>query len=252
MNAGRALLLAAVMAMGTASGASAVSFRIDAVDTQSQYTGFTPTPVANSGVFTFNDTANGLNVPEPGQVTASEATGIPVNSLVDLEIALDTSGFDPATGSLASATFVGTGPGAELLIWDPTGSTVLLALDIDFIDVTTVGPKPFFDGSFTMGAPSLTQYGLSSQLQVVGGTQAASVGGIGTRAVLEILVDSPVPEVSTTNVSGYLNDSFVVGLPDTPPVGQVDIALTIPEPGGLLLGAAAVLAGLGVARRRAA
>jgi hypothetical protein len=249
MKAVQAVLLAVALAVGAASTAGATPLRIDAVDVQSQYTGFSPV-VADSGVFTFNDTFNGTNPsPERGTVTASDVAGL-LSGRVDLEIVLDTSSFNPATSTPVGAPFVGTGPGPEIVIWDPTETTVLLAFDVDFIDVTVVAP--FGDGSLTLGTPNLPDYGLSSQLSVSGGTLAGTVGGIGTRAVLEIIIDSPSPQLTTANLFGYLNDSFTVGIPGSPPVGQVDIAIVIPEPSVFALGATALVALVLRSRRRPA
>jgi hypothetical protein len=244
MKAVQVTLLGAAVAvmLGWAAAAGATPLRIDAVDAQSQYTGFNPV-VSDSGVFTFNDTFNGTNPsPERGTVTSSDVAGL-LSGRVDLEIVLDTTSYDPATSTPLGAPFVGTGPGAEIVIWDASETSVLLTFDVGFINVTSVAP-------FAMGTPNLDGYGVSSQLTVAGGSLAGAVGGIGTAAVLEIIVDSPSPQLTTGTLFGYLNDSFTVGIPDQPPVGQVDIAIVIPEPSVFVLGAAALGAGMAWQSRR--
>jgi hypothetical protein len=248
MKSVHGVLLSVAVLIGMASTAGATPLRIDAVDAESQYTGFNPV-VADSGVFTFNDTFNGTNPsPERGTVTSSDVAGL-LNGRVDLEIVLDTTSYDPATSTPLGAPFVGTGPGAEIVIWDATETSVLLSFDVSFINVTSVAP--FGDGSFAMGAPNLNGYGVSSQLAVSGGSLAGAVGGIGTAAVLEIIVDSPSPQLTTSNLFGYLNDSFTVGIPSQPPVGQVDIAIVIPEPSLFALGTVALAGLVFTSRRRA-
>jgi len=122
------LLGAGAFLLVVAGAATAVS--IGGTDAQSQYT-------AVDGVFTFDDTLNGLNPsPEPGTVTTADNPALAglVGGLIDLELLLDTTGgFNPAAGFITDASFVGTGPGSEIVIWDSTGSTILLALDVSFV-----------------------------------------------------------------------------------------------------------------------
>ncbi|MGH0035052.1 MAG: PEP-CTERM sorting domain-containing protein [Myxococcota bacterium] len=228
---------------------------IGGVDAQSQYTGYTPV-VGDSGVFTFEDTLNGTNPsPEPGTVTTADAPGLAglIGGAIDLEIMLDTSGFNPAAGNLLDASFLGTGAAPEIIIWDsPARNTVLLALDVDFVNVTQILPAfpPFIPccGSFTIGQPEVSSYGVQSQLQVVGGTFAAAAGGIGTGATLQIFISDPVPTLDNTNVNSFLNDDFTVGF-NVNPSSEVTWEINfVPEPGTTLL-ACSGLAGLAMAGR---
>lgn len=240
--------------LGWSGSAAALGIELSGVDLQSQYTGFNPV-VTDSGVFTFHDTVNGTNPsPEPGTVTTeSHPLGL-VGGRIDLEIMLDTSSFDPATGNLLGAPFIGTGVPNEIMIWDSTQTTVLLAFGVDFIDVTGVTPQfpPYLpDSIITLGENVLSGLGVSSRLVVQGGTKAADVGGIGTEAVLQLTISNPDPQVTTTNLNGYLDDSFVVGIPGDPPTYGVNWEITIvPEPSTALLLGGSLLAWTALARRR--
>jgi hypothetical protein len=249
----RPLLSMAVVLLVAPLSAHAVA--IGGVDAQSQYLGFTPV-VADSGVFTFEDTLNGTNpAPEPGTVTTADGAGLAglIGGAIDLEIMLDTGSFNPATDNILNATFIGTGAGPEIIIWDsPARNTVLLALDVDFVNVTQILPSypPFIPccGSFTIGQPELSTYGVESQLAVTGGTYAAAVGGIGTGATLQIFISDPVPTFDSTVTTTYLNDDFTVGF-NVNPSSEVTWELNfVPEPGTALL-AAVGLAGLAMAGR---
>jgi hypothetical protein len=244
-TAGRALrsglgaLISLLVALGWSETATALDIEISGVDIQSEYTGFNPV-VPDSGVFTFYDSMSGMNPnPERGTVTTeSQPLGL-VDGRIDLEIMLDTSSFDPAVDNLLGAPFTGTGVPNEILIWDSTETTVLLAFGVDFIDVTGVTPQylPYLPSSIiTLGENVLSGVGVSSRLLVQGGSLADAVGGIGTQAVLQLTISNPDPQVTTTNMNGYLDDSFSVGIPPDPPTNGVNWEITIvPEPTTSLL-----------------
>lgn len=247
-RAGYAGLAAAVLL----SAGLAHAIAIGGVDAQSQYSGYTPVD-AESGVFTFEDSLNGSNPsPEPGTVTTADnpALAALVGAVIDLEIQLDTSGgFDPATDSILDATFVGTGAWPEIMIWeDETRTTLLLALDVDFVNVTQILPSfpPFIPccGSFTLGQPELSTLGVQSRLVVAGGSFAGAVGGVGTEAVLQIFISDPVPSFGTADVTNFLNDDFTVGF-NVNPSSEVTWEIEfVPEPSvALLLGAGLVALG---------
>jgi hypothetical protein len=255
--AGRMIVVVLLAGLVLPTSAAAVS--IGGVDAQSQYTGFNPV-VGDSGVLTFEDTLNGTNpAPEPGTVTTADGAGLGglVGGAIDLEIMLDTSGFNPATDNILDATFIGTGAGPEIIIWDsPARNTVLLALDVDFVNVTQILPAtpPFIPccGSFTIGQPETSTYGVQSQLSVTGGTFAAAAGGIGTGATLQIFISDPVPDFDSTVVSTYLNDSFTVGF-NVNPSSEITWEINfVPEPGTALLGAVAFAGWIAVRRTRRA
>lgn len=249
-----AAVVSFLFVLGWSGSATALGIEISGVDIQSQYTGFNPV-VSDSGVFTFNDTINGTNPnPEPGTVTTeSQPLGL-VGGRIDLEIMLDTTSFNPATGNLLGAPFIGTGVPNEIVIWDSTLNTVLLAFGVDFVDVTGVTPQypPFLpDSIITLGENVLSGLGVSSRLVVQGGSVAAAVGGVGTQAVLQLTISNPDPQVTTTNMNGYLDDSFVVGIPGAPPTYGVNWEITIvPEPSTSLLVGGSLLVWAAAARRR--
>jgi len=251
-RAGRGRLAAVVsflFALGWSGSATALGIEISGVDIQSQYTGFNPV-VADSGVFTFRDSVSAYR----GTVTTeSQPLGL-VGGRIDLEIMLDTSSFNPATGNLLGAPFTGTGVPNEIVIWDSTETTALLTFGVDFVDVTGVTPQypPFLPGSIiTLGENVLNGLGVSSRLLVQGGSMAAAVGGVGTRAVLQLTISNPDPQVTTTNMNGYLDDSFTVGIPGTPPTYGVNWEITIvPEPGTLLLVGGSLVLWAALTRRR--
>lgn len=239
-----ATLAGAGLLLGAAS-AGAAPFTLGGVDAQSQYT-------ANDGIFTFNDTINGANpVAEAGTVTSSSVAAIPTGNDIDLDLQLDTSGgYDPSSDGLLNASFAGSGPGAEIQLWDSGRNNVLLALDVDFVDVT--GFFPAFPGgsesSFSLGSTSLSTLGTSSRITVAGGTQAAAVGGVGTEGVLQLGISNPDPAVTSANTGSYLSSDFTV-IDQTAPSNAVtwDMAF-VPEPGTSLLVGAGLL-GLALRRR---
>ncbi|MCG8588431.1 MAG: hypothetical protein MJE66_04000 [Proteobacteria bacterium] len=230
--------------------AAGATIRFGGVDAQSQYTGFSGPPGPDTpGVFTFNDTVNGANPgPEPGTVTTEENIAGLVGGRINLELFLDTSSYDPATDSLLDARFVGTGPTPEITIWDAGQTTLLLSFDVQFVDV--VSASPFGGGALSLGDSPRGDppQAVNSSLLVSGGSLAGAVGGIGTEAVLQLILSRPNPALPIAGFpffNGYLNDSLTVGI-TTNPLSAVnwDIAI-VPEPDtGILVGASLVVLGL--------
>ena len=230
-----ALGAAWVLAAGAAQAVS-----LGGNDAQSQYT-------ASTGVFTFADAPNGSNPQaERGTVTTADNPALfaLVDGRIDLEIMLDTSVFDPANGLITDASFIGTGPGSEVVIWDATETTVLLSLDVSFVDVTTALPLEFAPsgGTIVVGNPVISSVGTDSLLTVSGGSYAGAAGGIGTQAVLHINISDPVPGFGLANLYNYLDSDFTVGF-DSGPTSEVVWEIEfVPEPGtALLLGMGLVL-----------
>ncbi len=256
---GLGAFVAFLLVVGWSGSATAAPIEIGGVDVQSQYTGFVPVPPdtdppADAGVFTFYDSINGSNPnPEPGTVTTESQTLGLIGGRVELEIMLDTSSFDPATGSLLDASFIGTGATPEIVIWDSTQTTVLLAFDVSFVDVAVFTPEipGLTDSIITLGDSVPDSLGVLSSLSVVGGTLASAVGGEGTLAVLRLTISKPDPQVTVTNFVGYLDDSFAVGIPGDPPTLGVNWEITIvPEPGTFLLVCGSLAAFAALSRRR--
>ncbi len=246
-----------VTALTSMSGI-ALAASIGGTDAQSQYTGFNPV-VSDSGIFTFDDTLNGLNPSaEPGTVTTADGPGLAgmIGGVIDLELMLDTSGYDPATGAPLDATFIGTGPGAEIFIWeDVTRTTMLLALDVSFVNVSQALPLEFAPprGALTLGNVQLNTLGIESQLEVLTGSFANAVGGVGTLATLQILIDDPLPNgfaLADLLGGGFWNESLTVGF-NTNPTSSItwEINFDVPEPGTTTFLISSLL-GLACARRR--
>ena len=243
----RILTLGAALVLA-AGAAQAVS--LGGIDAQSQYT-------ASDGIFTFDDQLNGSNPsPERGTVTTTDnpALAALLGGRIDLEIMLDTTGFNPATDLITDASFIGTGPGAEVIIWDATETTVLLSLDVTFVDVTTALPSEFAPpgGTIVVGNPVIDSVGTDSLLTVSGGSYAGAAGGIGTQAVLHINISDPVPTFDLADLFNYLASDFTVGF-DANPTSEIVWEIEfVPEPGTLLLlgmGLATLRRPRGTARR---
>ncbi len=146
---GLGAFVAFLLVVGWSGSATAAPIEIGGVDVQSQYTGFgrarpTPTPPPTRACSRSTNSINGSNPnPEPGTVTTESQTLGLIGGRVEFEIMLDTSSFDPATGSLLDASFIGTGATPEIVIWDSTQTTVLLAFDVSFVDVAVFTPQKF-------------------------------------------------------------------------------------------------------------
>lgn len=232
------------LAMGvllTSSAAFAATIAIGGTDDETQYT-------ASIGILSFDDATN-----SPGLVTTSDVAGL-IGAEINLELMLDTSSFDPVTGDVRDAVFIGTGPGAEITI--VSGEMVLLALDVDFVQVTSAPHsegnlgKPV--GKITLGNPLIEEYGDTSALTVAGGTLSELFGGVGEPAVLHVFMTSLAPAMTKDlRDSGYLALDFTNGVGGAAESTTWNITVgAIPEPGtAVLLGFA--LLGLAAARRRA-
>jgi hypothetical protein len=232
----------AIGALLTSSAALAIDIEIGGVDAETRYT-------ASTGVLSFDD-ATGT----PGLVTTSEIPGM-VGAEIDLELMLDTSSFDPATGDVRDAVFIGTGAGPEITI--RSGEIVLLALDVSFVEVTSAAhsgsPTGQPDGKITLGNPLFEEYGITSVLTVAGGTMSDSYGGVGQPATLHLFMSSLNPKMTKSlRNSGFLGLDFTNGLGTTAESTTWNITVDpplVPEPGtAALLGAA--LLGLAAAARR--
>jgi hypothetical protein len=252
---GLALLAAALLA--TTPPATAAEIHIGGIDAESQYTG-AGLSVADAGIFTFDDSLNGMNDPQFGLVDSEDLAGFDlIGARAGFEAILSATGddgnpFDPATGNLGKARFVGTG-GMELWILDPNdNSTMLLAFNLSFIDVTSADlafPPADPDGLIFLGDPTATA--TTSMLTVSGGTLNAVVGGIGTPARLSVEMATITPSLLVrADRTGYLNLNFTSGV-GSPPVATTNWNLTIiPEPSTAVLLGFALLGVLATARRR--
>jgi hypothetical protein len=252
-------LLAAVLLI--AVPAAALEIHIGGVDANSQYTGFVGAPTG-AGIFTFDDQFNQMNTPELGRVTSYDLPALnliqgPNQAKVNFEAILGPVSqqglnFNPATDNVKQAIFLGTS-GTDFYILDPIdNTTVLLAFELNFIEVTgatkaVAGVDP--DGSILLGDPTVTA--TSSKLVLTGGTLANLVGGIGTQARLEILMGTLTPPILTRgNFSGYLNTDFLSGVGSAPVATTVWNLTIVPEPSTAALLGFSLLGILAVARRR--
>jgi hypothetical protein len=118
------------LALITAQAASAVPIHIGGIDAETQYN--RPGAPASAGILTFDDADNGYDASQPGRVTTSDIAAL-IGADANLEVALDTSAFDPVTDSVSDAQFIGTGAMPEITLM--SGSTVLLAFQVHLLDV---------------------------------------------------------------------------------------------------------------------
>jgi len=250
-----ALMIAALL--GAVSPSTASEIHIGGIDVESQYTG-AGLGVPEAGIFTFDDSLNGMNDPELGEVDSEDLAGFDlIGARVGFEAMLSTTGndgnpFDPATGNLRKARFVGTG-GMDMWILDPSDNvTILLAFNLSFIDVTAADlafPPADPDGLIFLGDPTPTA--TTSLLTLSGGTLNAVVGGIGTQARLSVEMATITPALLLrADRIGYLNANFTSGV-GAPPVATTNWNITIiPEPSTAVLLGFALLGLLATARRR--
>jgi hypothetical protein len=246
---GWSALLGAV-ALCAANPAASLEINIGGVDSETQYN--RPGAPNQAGILTFDDEFNGWNAPEPGSVTSSDLAAL-LGADVNFEALLDTSSFDPVTGDVRNAVFVGTGAGPEITMM--SGNTVLLAFDVSFLKVTQAIPSGALGGptgSIILGNPQIDQIGVTSDLTVVGGTLNALVGGVGTKAAMEMLMSSLDPTMTKTlRNNGYLNLNVTngVGLAGVSTTWNIRVNAFVPEPHATLLVAGGALTLIGLGRR---
>ena len=246
--ADRSWLVAVGLALVTAQVAAAVPIHIGGIDAETQYN--RPGAPASAGILTFDDSDNGYDASQPGLVTTSDIPAL-LGADVNLEVALDTSSFDPVTGDVRDAQFIGTGAMPEITLM--SGSTALLAFQVHLLDVqqalhsgSALG-KP--DGKIALGNPQLDQFGISSNLTVAGGTLNLLVGGVGTRAVMELLMSSLSPKMNLAlRDAGYLNLNFTNGVGTSQESSTWNITI-VPEPSTAVLFGFALLGVVAAARR---
>jgi hypothetical protein len=238
------------LALVTAHAASAVPIHIGGTDAETQYN--RPGAPASAGILTFDDADNGYDASQPGRVTTSDIAAL-IGADANLEVALDTSAFDPVTDSVSDAQFIGTGAMPEITLM--SGSTVLLAFQVHLLDVQqalhsgSVLGRP--DGKIALGNPQLDQFGIASNLTVAGGTLNLLVGGVGTRAVMELLMSSLSPKMTLAlRDAGYLNLNFTNGVGTSQESSTWNITI-VPEPSTAVLLGFALLGVVAAARRGA-
>jgi hypothetical protein len=242
--------------------AAPLEIHIGGVDANSQYTG-AGLPVTDAGIFTFDDQSNPMNTPELGRVTSYDLPALNLiqglnHAKVNFQAILGPTSqlgtdFDPATGSVAQAIFLGT-PGPDLYFLDPIdGMTVLLAFDLDYIEVTQTGWANAADPDGRIVLGDSTAAATSSRLVVAGGSLNYLVGGIGTGARLEVTFATLTPPILVRGDRiGYLNTNFLSGY-GAPPVATTVWNLTIiPEPSTAVLLGFALLGVVAAARRKVA
>ncbi len=220
------------LAVAIALGGTASAMPIDTIGGTDALTSYT----ASSGILSFGAT--------PGTVTTAPSAPFLIGADINFEGDLST---DPA-GDVRDAVFVGTGSGTDITI--VSGATVLLALELDYIEV--VSAVPAGGGIIQMGSFAESQIGnpsAVSRLTVSGGSMNAFFGGVGTEAVLEILMSSLDPAMTKKlRNGGYLLSDFTNGLAGASTTWNLTL-LHMPEPSTAVLLGCALLGLTAVARR---
>jgi hypothetical protein len=207
---------------------------------------------------------------DPGEVTSADPPTNPtlaaavLGAEVSLEVVLGPwknnqwgiVPFDPANTRVDRARFLGDG--SDFVIRDPLSGNVLLAFDVNFIDVssfTLENPPADPDGSLTVGAFSEASYGQFSALTLSGGTLNQLAGGPGQRAVLSVQMITLLPGLNFGLGKGYLGSNFLSGVGASPESGAVwDLTIlpnVIPEPSTAALVGFGLLGLIASARRYA-
>jgi hypothetical protein len=244
-----ALGLAVGLVLVAVNAAFAAPIHIGGTDTETQYN--RPGAPAAAGILTFDDAENGFDDAQPGLVTTSDIAAL-LGADVNFEVALDTSSFDPVTGNVLYAQFIGTGAMPEITMM--SGNTALLAFQVHLLDVQqaahSLSPLGKPVGKIVLGDPKIDQYGIASNLTVAGGTLNALVGGVGTRAVMELLMSSLSPTMTKAlRDSGYLNLNFTNGVGTDLESATWNITI-IPEPSTAVLLGFSLLGIVAAARRK--
>ncbi|MCA9509255.1 MAG: hypothetical protein R3E88_06750 [Myxococcota bacterium] len=221
----RAVLLAGAIGFAVPSAARAATIDIEATDASTGYD-------VSTGKIETNADGLAATVVQPN-------TGALFQGKLNWTLQLDTVESPVTIGT----RFVGgNASSADVWITDVTGTTVLLALEVNEIFVSNIVPG--FAGSF---ATSLNLGGIDpdvssgqSSVTITGGTLAGDFGGIGTDGLMFVLMDTPTKNffpgaVFNSSFSAQSNTQFHF--------------LPVPEPGaGLLIGSA--LLALAVRERR--
>jgi hypothetical protein len=244
-----ALGLVVALAFGAASAALAAEIRIGGIDVETQYN--RPGAPEAAGILTFDDSFNAQNDPEPGVVTTSDLLAL-IGAEVNFEVALDTSSFDPVTGDVRDAVYIATADNMPDIVM-MSGNTALLTFDVHFIATSQAAHSGSLlgrpDGRIVLGNPVIEQFGVASNLTVAGGTLNALVGGVGTRAVMELLMSSLDPQMTRAlRDGGYLNLNFTNGHGTDGESTTWNITI-VPEPTTAVLLGFALLGVVAAARR---
>lgn len=211
------------------------------------------------GTLSFDDPSPG---PDPGEVTTADpllsaalgawvsfevVLGPVMNYCVDADPPCTDPNFVPDTTNIRWARFLGSGD--DFVIFDD-GMNVLLAFDINFIDVSTfvkAANDPVGDGAISLGGFSEESYKVYSQLAISGGTLNQLVGGVGTPAVLAVQLISLTP--SLADAKGYFGNNFLTGVGPAPVSASTWDLTIIPEPSTAVLLGSGLLGLIASARR---